>query len=75
MAHATGSLFAKPVDDTIAPGYSEIVALPMCFADIKARLGASWYTGTLSVRNDIERIRLRRRASKHRHLLRVRVYP
>ena len=58
IVHPTGSVFAKPVDDTIAPGYSEAVAVPVCYEDIKARLEASWYTGTGAVRGDLERIRI-----------------
>ena len=38
-----GRMFAVPVSDRFAPGYSEIIKTPRCFADVRARLEALAY--------------------------------
>ena len=36
-------VFEDPVTDDVAPGYSRVISVPVCFRDIEARLGAGDY--------------------------------
>ena len=58
MEKDRGNDFLDPVDDAVAPGYSQIIARPMCFRDVEARLEEGAYddAGANGVLADVELI-------------------
>ena len=50
----TNQIFANPVDDNFAPGYSEIIKQPMDFSTMRIKLNSGKYPTLLSFLQDFE---------------------
>jgi len=50
--------FALPVDDLFAPGYSQIIKVPMDFSTMRQKLSSGKYLNLASFKSDFELVSL-----------------